>query len=507
MNLFGLLEQAACRFPDHGAVYRGTDLVWTYSQLRHRALQIASSLRADGNPGDRVVIASENRPEFLEILFGIWAAGMVAVPLNAKLHAREMLDIITDAEAAWIFVSAKNANRLDHAIAAQHDVGCRPIVIGEAQYVSLMDSPLDGATAVAPDTLAWLFYTSGTTGKSKGAMLSHRNLRAMTIAHLADVETVDERASLIHGAPMSHGSGLYILPYVARGARQVVPASSAYEPAEFLNLCDTHPACGAFLAPTMVQRLRLEAERLGRRPANLRTIVYGGGPMYVAELKKAIAVFGPVFTQIYGQGESPMTITCLRRADHDLQDEHILGSVGWARSGVEVVVLGADNQPAPVGESGEIVCRGDVVMSGYWNNPDATANTLRDGWLHTGDIGSLDERGYLTLRDRSKDVIISGGSNIYPREVEEALLTHAAVSECCVVGRPDAEWGEIVVAFVVRAVGTDLTSDSLDAHCLSRIARFKRPKQYVFIDTLPKNSTGKVLKRELRQWLAALAPT
>src|SRR5271166_1356410 len=295
--------------------------------------------------------------------------------------------------------------------------------------------------------------------------------------------------------PMSHGSGLYVMPYVLRGARQVVPASGAFDPDEFLDLCEHHPNSSAFLAPTMVQRL----VDTGRdRPGNLATIVYGGGPMYVESLKKAMAAFGPVFAQIYGQGESPMTITGLRRADHESADDAILGSVGYARSGIGVAVLRADGTTAGTDEVGEIVCRGDVVMSGYWNNPAATADTLRNGWMYTGDIGSFDSRRYLTLRDRSKDVVISGGSNIYPREVEEAILEHSAVSEACVVGAPDAEWGEVVVAFIVGAAD----AAGLDAHLLDRIARFKRPKRYVFVDELPKNSYGKVLKRELRSKLA-----
>jgi acyl-CoA synthetase (AMP-forming)/AMP-acid ligase II len=193
-----------------------------------------------------------------------------------------------------------------------------------------------------------------------------------------------------------------------------------------------------------------------------------------------------------------MTITGLRRTDHEATDDAILGSVGYPRSGMEVAVLRADDSPAGVGEIGEIVCRGDVVMGGYWDNPAATDATLRNGWLRTGDMGSFDERGYLTLHDRSKDVVISGGTNIYPREVEEALLEHPAVSEACVVGAPDADWGEVVVAFIVG----DLDADELDAHLLQRIARFKRPKRYLMVDQLPKNSYGKVLKRELRQQLA-----
>ena len=504
MNLFSLLDQAARRFPDHGAVHLGTEQVLTYAELRTRSLRLAHALRERYAIGDRIAIASENRPEYVEALFGIWAAGLVAVPVNAKLHAREILQILEDAEAAAALVSPKLADALAPPPDAGTTTACDRIALGSAEYAGwLAREPLEPA-AVAPETLAWLFYTSGTTGRSKGAMLSHRNLLAMSVAYLADVDAVDENASLLHAAPMSHGSGLYILPYTARAARHVIPASSGFDPGEFLELCDRHPACAAFLAPTMVQRLRAEAERTGHRPANLRTIVYGGGPMYVEELKKAMATFGQVFVQIYGQGEAPMTITSLRRSDHALTDDAILGSVGWARTGIEVAVVDAAGAPLPTGEIGEIVCRGDVVMSGYWRNPAATAEALRDGWLYTGDMGALDARGYLTLRDRSKDVVISGGSNIYPREVEEALLTHPGVSEVCVVGEPDPEWGEVVVAFVVAAPQANPTEASLDAHCLARIARFKRPKRYVFVDALPKNSYGKVLKRELR---SRLVPT
>jgi fatty-acyl-CoA synthase len=197
-----------------------------------------------------------------------------------------------------------------------------------------------------------------------------------------------------------------------------------------------------------------------------------------------------------------MTITGLRRVDHETADDAILGSVGYARSGMSVGVLRADGTLADIDEVGEIVCRGDALMSGYWNNPTASADTLKNGWMYTGDMGSFDARGFLTLRDRSKDVVISGGSNIYPREVEEVLLEHPGVSETCVVGAPDAEWGEVVVAFVVGSAGRDLDVDELDAHMLRRIARFKRPKRYVFVDDLPKNSYGKVLKRELRRTVA-----
>lgn len=488
MNLFATLDQAAARFGDRGAVYLGHECLVTWNQLRDRALRLASALRSTHPAGSRVAVASENRPEIVELFYAVWAAECVLVPVNFKLHPREMAQILADSGAAAVFASPKIAPQLAPLSPAPVEI------IGGAGYQARFSTP----PAVVPDTdpaqLAWLFYTSGTTGRSKGAMLSHRNLTAMTVAHLADIDSPDENCSLVHGAPMSHGSGLYIAPYVLRGARQVLPGSGAFDPHEFLDLCAHHPGSTAFLAPTMIARL-VDTGR--RRPPNLRAVVYGGGPMYVQNLKTAIGAFGSVFAQIYGQGESPMTITGLRRADHESTDEAVLGSVGYARSGVEVAVLGADGVPVPTGDVGEIVCRGDVVMSGYWNNPAATADTLREGWLYTGDMGSFDERGYLTLRDRSKDVVISGGSNIYPREVEEALLEHRGVSEACVLGAPDAEWGEIVVAVIV---GTATESD-LDAHLLDRIARFKRPKRYVFVDELPKNSYGKVLKRELRDRL------
>ncbi len=489
LNLFAILEQTAARHGDRGAVYLGQRQLHTWSELRDRVLRLATAIRNRSDPGARIAIATENRPEIVELMFACWAAERVFVPINYKLHAREMNQILEDSGASLVFASPKLATGLT-------DV---PVVtLDSSDYQKyLAATSLEPPRHTDPAALAWLFYTSGTTGRSKGAMLSHRNLMAMTVAHLADFDDPDEHCALIHGAPMSHGSGLYVAPYVLRGARQVVPESAAFEPGEFLDLCDHHPGSSAFLAPTMVQRL----VETGRPcPSNLRTIVYGGGPMYVDSIKKALAAFGPVFVQLYGQGEAPMTITGLRRADHVDADDAVLGSVGYARSGVDVAVQRADGHPAPVGEIGEIVCRGDVVMAGYWNNSDATAVTLHDGWLHTGDMGSFDDHGFLTLRDRSKDVVISGGSNIYPREVEEVLLEHPGVVEACVVGAPDPDWGEVVIAFIV---GTAPEAE-LDAHLLERIARFKRPKRYVYVDELPKSSYGKVLKRELRERLEAM---
>jgi long-chain acyl-CoA synthetase len=304
-------------------------------------------------------------------------------------------------------------------------------------------------------------------------------------------------------APMSHGAGIYSPIHVARGARHITPASGGFDEIELLDTAEAQGPLQMFMAPTMVRRFTDIAKAAGRRGEGIKTIVYGGGPMYLADIEEAVDWFGPRFVQIYGQGECPMAITALSRAEvadrkHPRWRER-LASVGRAQSVVEVRIGDEAGQPLPPGEVGEIMVRGTPVMPGYWNNPDATTKTLVDGWLMTGDMGFLDEDGYLTMRDRSKDVIISGGTNIYPREVEEALLTHPDVHEVSVVGRPSAEWGEDVVAFVVLAKGVALNESALDAHCLENIARFKRPKAYTVLSELPKNNYGKVLKTELRK--------
>ena len=355
-----------------------------------------------------------------------------------------------------------------------------------------------------PDDVAWLFYTSGTTGRPKGAMLTHRNLLAATLSYFADVDQISPQDCIVHAAPMSHGSGLYILPHVASAASHVIPESGKFMPEEVFELLETHRGASMFAAPTIVKRLVDHPRAASAKLSNLKTIVYGGGPMYVEDLQRALKAFGQKFVQIYGQGESPMTITALSR-EHHANIHHPryldrLASVGVPHTVVEVRIADTDDHQLPTGEIGEVLVQGDSVMAGYWADPDATRATLRGGWLHTGDLGSFDEEGFLTLRDRSKDLIISGGSNIYPREIEEVLLRHPAVREASVVGRPHPEWGEEVVAFIVAA--GPISTEALDVLCQQHVARFKRPKAYRFVEALPKNNYGKVLKTELRRLLA-----
>jgi len=507
MNVALWLESTARSSPSAPALLDGTKIAANYGEFAHRAASIAESLkhRHGIEHGDRVAVFMANRTEYLECLYGIWWAGAVAVPVNAKLHGREAAWILQHSESKLVFVTAKSAALLEEG--TELPVSLVKIDVDSPAFQDMcLATPSASPASRSANDLAWLFYTSGTTGRPKGAMLSHGNLVAMSLSYLADVDTVTADDAALYAAPASHGAGLYNFIHVRQGARHVVPPSQGFDPAEIFTLSRMLKNVSMFAAPTMVRRLVEQALRSGETGDGIKTIVYGGGPMYLADIRNALSVLGPRFVQIYGQGESPMTITALGRRWHetvDASNEHRLASVGQAQSVVEVRIADDAGNPLPTGANGEIEVRGLTVMAGYWRDPEATAKSLRNGWLRTGDIGRLDSDGFLTLTDRSKDVIISGGSNIYPREVEEALLQHPAIQEASVVGEPDAEWGEVVVACVVLRPDLTVTDAALDQHCIGSIARFKRPKRYVRLPELPKNSYGKVLKVTLRQMVAA----
>ncbi len=499
MNQAQWLARAGRAFGDCPATAVGARVVRDYRQTASRAARLAEGFRQAGlEDGARIAILAKNGPGYVELLYAAWWAGMAAVPINAKLHRDEVAYILGDSGAALVFASD---DLLETASAAVDMAGtsARVIAVGGTDHDRLMPEKEAMLATVDPDSLAWLFYTSGTTGRPKGAVISHRNIAHMTYGYFSCVANAVPGEAVLHAAPMSHGSGLYIMPHVYKGCCQVVPESGGFDPAEIFETIGHWPGTAMFGAPTMVNRMtRWPGEITDAQLQNLKVVIYGGAPMYVEDCEAALNRLGPRLAQIYGQGESPMNITCLETAqianrDHPRWRE-ILGSAGLPYPNVEVRVVDADDNPVPVGESGEIICRGDSVMPGYWNRPEANAETLRGGWLHTGDVGRFDEEGYLTLMDRSKDLIISGGSNIYPREVEEVLLTHPGVKEVSVIGRRDPEWGEVVVAYVVG----EAKEVELDALCLDRIARFKRPKSYMFTDALPKNNYGKILKTELR---------
>ena len=494
MNLAVWMARAGRAQGSLPALAVGARMVRNYAEAARRTAALAAGLRGQMGlaVGSRVAIFAKNSPQYVESLFAIWHAGLVAVPINSKLHASEVAHILENSETRLVFGSAD----LAATIADANKGGVPAIELGSRAFEALIGEETAPIHAAEPDDLAWLFYTSGTTGRPKGAMLSHRNLQAMTLGYFASVSRVRPGDAILHAAPMSHGSGLYVLPHVAMAAASVVPESGGFDPVEIFKTIAQWPGTSMFAAPTMVNRMVRHGAQID--PANLKTLIYGGAPMYIEDAQAALTRLGPRLVQIYGQGESPMTITCLDRETIDDRTHprwlERLGSVGLPFPNVEVRVGDASDNPCPVGESGEVLVRGDPVMLGYWRNPEATAETLRNGWLHTGDVGAFDEHGYLTLKDRSKDVIISGGANIYPREVEEVLLHHPKVEEVSVIGRRDSDWGEVVVAYFVG----EATPAELDALCLEKIARFKRPKDYVRIDGLPKNNYGKILKTELR---------
>ena len=505
MNPAEWLARTARRRPGATALMRGLAKVSDYQGFARNAAALAAAMqqRLGVEPGDRVALFMPNRTEYLEILYGIWFAGAVAVPINAKLHPREVSWIIENSEAAVAFSDRALGPALGGV--APSSLGAL-IEVDGADYASLLRAePMAAPHPMDADDIAWLFYTSGTTGRPKGVMITARNLQAMALTYFVDVDSVHAGDAALYAAPISHGAGLYNFMHVMAGARHVVPESGGFEPGEIAGAAPVLGDVSMFAAPTMVRRLLDHAQRSDWSGEGLRTVVYGGGPMYVADIVEAVETMGPRFVQIYGQGESPMTITALSRdqvsdRSHPRWRER-LASVGMAQSCVRVMVVDADGAALPPGEAGEILVKGDPVMRGYWRNAEATAETLEEGWLWTGDVGAMDEDGFLTLHDRSKDVIISAGANIYPREVEEVLLTHASVREAAVVGAPHPEWGEEVVAFVVTRDDTPPDASALDAHCLARIARFKRPRRYLAISELPKNNYGKVVKVALRERL------
>jgi len=498
MNVAALIETAARSDPDAIAISWIDRPLWTYGELMGRAASLAGGLRAAGlQPGDRVTLAMSNSPSYYEVLLGAWFAGLVPAPQNCRLHPAEIAYATCDCGARICFSTPD----LTEALREHLPVECQLIDVDSSTYAQLHGHGTLGIEPRQPTDPALLFYTSGTTGKPKGAIHTNRTLSAMIVAFLADSgAVVDDH--ILHLAPMSHASGFLGFCYLARARNNVILPTGAMDAETLSRALSAFGSLSFFGVPTVVRRLMDPALLDPTLIPRIHRIFFGGAPMYVEDLKRALAVFGPQrLWHLYGQGESPNTITHLPPrlfgSPGDPDYEARLASVGVARSGLLVRVVREDGSEAPAGEIGEVACQGDTLMGGYWERPDATAATIRDGWLHTGDLGWMDARGYLTLVDRSKDMIISGGSNIYPREIEEVLLTHPGIVECAVIGLPDAEWGEVPFAFVV-ASGQVPTPVELDALCLGQLARYKRPKGYRFVADLPKSAYGKILKRELR---------
>lgn len=511
MHVAHFVHRSALRHPDR-PLWIGDGLNISYSEGSLRLNRIANSLLALGEQGDRVAILSANRFEAYEIYLAAMNAGMAAVPLNPKVTLAENVFAITDSGARFVVYSPEYAEVLKSGRAEMGvvrywiEMGPVPEASGDGPvrpYAWLVENGAPDAPdiAIEPDQLAWLFYTSGTTGKPKGAMETHRNLVTMVQQFrqtlLSDMTETDV---MYHIAPIAHGTASVGLAHLSAGAAQLFHSGSFDADRLFAEI-QKHRVTGSFMAPTMVQMLLQSKNVANYDLSSLKNVIYGGGPMYVEVLKEAIQTFGKVFSQIYGQGEAPMTCTGLHKREHDLDDPvalRRLGSAGQEMPAVMVRIVDAEDNPVGPGVAGEIVVRSDLVIPGYWNRPDATAETIRNGWLHTGDVGYLDEDGYLFITDRIKDLIISGGANIYPREVEEAILEHPAVAEVSVFGIPDEKWGESVKAVVVLRPGKSAGAEELIDLVRERIGSFKKPKSVDFVDSLPKNAFGKVLKRDLR---------
>jgi acyl-CoA synthetase (AMP-forming)/AMP-acid ligase II len=497
VNVATLLAKAARNWSRRPAL-RQSSLAFTYAELEQAAASVGAGFQRLGlHKGDRLGIWSANRPEIVVTLFAAFRAGLTAVPINVRLHPREVSYILQNCGASALVLDPK----LESAELLRT---VRALPIDE-----LPQAPAAGIAEVAPDDPAWLFYTSGTTGRPKGATLTHGNLLAMTMNCLADLYSFQPEDRVLHAAPLSHGSGLFMLPPVARGSFNLVAPAGAFDPAAIFDTVEGEAITAvAFLAPTQIVAMLNHPKAPDAKLGSLRGVIYGGGPMYVEHIRRALERWGPIFIQLYGQGETPMTGTYLRREDHLGEGEEQtrrLGSVGIPRTDVELRIVDADDRPVPAGEVGEITIRAATVMKGYWGDSEASAETVRNGWLHTGDLGYQDPDGYVHLVDRAKDMIISGGNNVYAREVEEVVLRHPGVVEVAVIGVRDDYWGETVHAVVV-ARDPRLTGEELIAHCRGALASYKKPKVVHFATELPKNAYGKVLKRQLRERLAAGSP-
>ena len=514
MNAGEMLTTTATSYPDHVAwIWEpepGTTRTRSYGETNRRADALAAGLMESGvGRGDRVALFMQNRPEAMESFFATLKLGAVAVPLNPRFTAEEIDYHIEDAGARVLIIGeevadvvAKVRDRLtsvEHVICVGGDVPDDGSADFEAVLARHAGNPFPTAD-VDDDDLAWLAYTSGTTGRAKGAMLTHGNLIACGLGALADTMRLEVGDVALHAASLTHGSGYNALAYTMKGCAQVLLLPIGFEVEKFLDFVSRYKVNALFTVPTMIKMIVDHPAAREADFSSLRWVMYGGAPMYVEDLKKALDLMGPVFVQIYGQTESPMTGTLLRPEEHRLDEPYAsrLGSCGRARSGIGVRILDEDDLPVPPGDVGEICLRGATVMKGYWNRPEATAETLRSGWLHTGDIGRMDDHGYVYILDRTRDMVISGGLNIYPREVEEVLLTNPAVSEVCVFGVPDDKWGEALKAHIVLASGQSVTQADIIAFAGEHMAGYKKPKTVEFVDEIPKTTYGKPDKKAVR---------
>jgi acyl-CoA synthetase (AMP-forming)/AMP-acid ligase II len=485
MQIGALIRRAAQYYGDAPCLVEGERVV-SFQEFDRLTDRLGNALLAAGlMPGDRVGVVLPNGVDCLVAYYALAKSGLVRVSLNgretAENHAFKLAD---SGSRAAIHSDAETPG-------TEIDIGPRELaalIEGGAQEPCIVDRDLDEPLRLG--------YTGGTTGRPKAVTLSTRGELAELSAFLTDL-VPDIRAgdTFLHASPIAHASGAFFLPALVRGARAVVMAK--FDPVAFVHLAVRERADLTFLVPTMLAMI-LEQKEAAAAQFSFRRIAYGASPIAPALLARAEARFGRIFAQTYGQAESPMVITCLAPEDHDR-----VGSCGRPFTIAEVAVVDDSDRRLPPGERGEIVCRGPQTMAYYWNQPEATAQVFRNGWLHTGDIGHMDADGFFYLVDRKNDMLISGGYNVYPREVEEALLAYEGVVEAAVVGLPDEKWGDRVYAVVSGRPGLDAAA--VLAFARERLASYKRPKHVEIWPELPKSSANKIMRREIRDVILARA--
>ena len=515
MNLGQLLAQTAKLHPRRPGLIQG-DQYWTWQEIDRRVNAMVAALRELGlQKGDAILVQSRNNLQLFESCWVAFRLGCIWVPTNFRLLPADVAYLGTSSGAKAMIYEADFAGHVD-AVREASETLSEVICIGHARagehsYEALVDHFVDvqpQVETVGHDDPLWFFYTSGTTGKPKAGILTHGQMSFVVTNHLADlIPGTTENDCSIAVAPLSHGAGIHALLNVARGAATVLPSGDGLDPEIFWQLVERHRISNLFTVPTIVKML-VEHPAVDRYDhSSLRYMIYAGAPMYRADQKLALQKLGKVLVQYFGLGEVTGCITVLPPHMHSADDEDPqanIGSCGRPRTGMEVAIFDDRLSPLPPGEVGEICCRGPAVFAGYHDNPEATAKALSGGWFHTGDLGRLDDRGLLYITGRESDMYISGGSNVYPREVEEVLLTHPAVLEVAVVGVPDEKWGEVGVAVIVlREDRSATTPEELLQHLDGRCARYRWPRHFVFWDALPKSGYGKVTKKDVRRQLEA----
>lgn len=488
MQIGDLIHRAASRFGDAPAITCG-DRSLSFAEFDDATDRVGNALLARGlMPGDRVAVLLPNGIEGLIAYYALAKSGLVRVSMNVRDTAEDHDFRLRDSDCRALI-----SDRLvSGAVELNVDLDDLDRMTAEGRE-GRCDVPRD---AEAPYRLG---YTGGTTGPPKAVVLSSRSEHSEITNYLVDlVPDIAPGDVMLHGAPVTHASGSFFLPHLIRGAQNVLLPS--FEPGLYLEEMQRRGATTTFLVPTMLSMVLDEPSIDDVATPHLRHLCYGASPIAPSVAAHAQEVFGRVLAQTYGQSEAPMTISLLRPDEHDR-----VGSAGRPYSMVEVRVFDENDREVPRGESGEVVVRGQILMSGYWNRPEETAQTLRGGWLHTGDVGRFDEDGFLYLLDRQNDVIISGGFNVYPREVEDVLLAHPHVREAAVIGVADDRWGEVVKAVV--SVREPVEEREILEWSRARLAGYKRPRAVTFRDSLPKSSAGKILRRTVRDELAAAPVT